>query len=419
MGYCQAAQKGPDARAATKQAGLFQQPGRARRLVVELAAAALARLFLNTARRFAYPFAPALARGLEVPLTRVTSLVAINQGMGLLSPLLGPLADRWGPRTMMLLGLACLAAGMLAAAALPFYATVLVALALAGVGKSCFDPALQAYVGARVRWERRGVAIGLIEFAWAGSSLVGIPLVGYVIERHGWRSPFLLLGALALAGLVLLALLLPRVRTARGAPAGAVSVRGAWGRLVRRRAAVGALGYSICFSMANDTLFVVYGAWLERDFHLPLAALGGATMAIGAAELLAEALTALLSDRLGLARAAVGGVALTAVAYLIMPVVARTLPLALGALFVAFLAFEFTVVTALGLITELLPDARGTMMGALGATSSTGRMLGALTGGYVWLWGGLGATGCVAGLLSVLALGSLVWGLRGWHPRTV
>jgi DHA1 family inner membrane transport protein len=44
-----------------------------RRLVLELAAAALARLFLDTARRFAYPFAPALARGLEVPLTSVTS----------------------------------------------------------------------------------------------------------------------------------------------------------------------------------------------------------------------------------------------------------------------------------------------------------------------------------------------------------
>jgi hypothetical protein len=78
---------------------------------------------------------------------------------------------------------------------------------------------------------------------------------------------------------------------------------------------------------------------------------------------------------------------------------------------------EFTMVTAVGLITEVLPDARGTMMGALSATSSTGRMLGALTGGYVWLWGGLAATGCAAGLLSALALGSLVWGLRGWHPR--
>jgi MFS transporter, DHA1 family, inner membrane transport protein len=390
-----------------------------RRLVLELAAAALARLFLNTARRFAYPFAPALARGLEVPLTSVTSLVALNQGSGLLSPFLGQLADRWGPRTMMLLGLAALASGMLAAAALPLYATVLLALLLAGIGKSCFDPALQAYVGARVNWERRGLAIGLVEFAWAGSSLVGIPLVGWLIGRHGWRSPFLLLGALAVASLVLLGMLLPRIQPARaGAPA-RMAVSKAWRLLLHRRAALGALGYSLCFSMANDTLFVVYGAWLERDFHLPLAALGSATIVIGAAELLAEGLMALVADRIGLARAAVGGVVLTAAAYLVLPAAARTLPLALAALFAVFLAFEFTVVTGLGLITEVLPDARGTMMGALAATSSTGRMLGALTGGYVWLWGGLAATGVVASALSALALGLLVWGLRGWRPHPV
>jgi MFS transporter, DHA1 family, inner membrane transport protein len=391
----------------------------ARRLVTELAAAALVRLVLNTARRFAYPFAPALARGLEVPLTQVTSLVALNQGTGLLSPFLGPLADRWGPRAMMLIGLGSLATGMLAAAALPFYGTVLLALALAGLGKSCFDPALLAYIGARVPWARRGLAIGLVEFAWAGSSLLGIPLVGYFIGRYGWRSPFFLLGVLAVAGLVLLALLLPRVRPVPSAATRMVRVREAWRILLRRRAAVGALGYSVCFTMANDTLFVIYGAWLERDFHLPLAALGVAVAAIGAGELLAETLVALLADRMGLARAAVGGVTLTAIAYFVMPVVVRTLPLALAALFVAFLAFEFTVVTAVGLVTEVLPDARGTMMGALAAASSVGRALGALTGGYVWLWGGLAATGCVAGFLSSLALASLVWGLRGWHPRPV
>ena len=137
----------------------------------------------------------------------------------------------------------------------------------------------------------------------------------------------------------------------------------------------------------------------------------------GAGELLGEALVALLADRMGLARAVVGGGVLTAAAYLVMPLVAHTLPLAFAALLVTFLVFEFTMVTAVGLITEVLPDARGTMMGALSATSSTGRMLGALTGGYVWLWGGLAATGCAAGLLSALALGSLLWGLRGWHPR--
>jgi len=354
-----------------------------------------------------------------VPLTSVTSLIALNQGAALLSPVLGPLADRWGPRTMMLLGLAIVAAGMLAAAALPLYATVLLALLLAGIGKSCFDPAVQAFIGARVSWERRGLAIGFVEFAWAGSSLIGIPLVGWLIGRHGWRSPFLVLGLCAVASFALLAVLLPRVQPARAAGAGRLTVIHGWRILVRRRAALGALGYSVCFSMANDTLFVIYGAWLERDFHLPLAQLGTATIAIGAAELSAEVLTALLADRIGLARAAVGGVAVTVAAYLLLPAAAQSLPLALCALFGVFLAFEFTVVTAVGLITEVLPDARGTMMGMLGATSGTGRMLGALMGGYVWLWGGLAATSAVAAALAALALGSLVWGLRGWHPRPV
>ena len=387
-----------------------------RRLVVELAAAALARFVLNTARRFTYPFGPALARGLDVPLTRITSLVALNQGVGLLSPFMGTLADRWGPRVMMLIGLACLGCGMLAAAVLPLYATVLLALLMAGLGKSCFDPAVQAYVGARVPWARRGFAVGLIEFAWAGSSLIGIPTVGWLIGRFGWHFPFLALGLLAASSVVLLAMLLPRVPVSRDSAPRSVPAGQGWRLLVRRRPALGGLGYSFCFAMANDFLFVIYGAWLELDFRLPLAALGSVSIVIGVAELIAESLTAFLSDRVGLARAVTGGVALTAAAYLLLPVVARTLPLALAALFLVFITFEFTVVSANGLFTELLPDARGTMMGAVGATGSSGRMVGALLGGYVWLWGGLAATGCVAAALSILALLSLRWGLRGWRP---
>src|SRR5207245_955125 len=175
-----------------------------------------------------------------------------------------------------------------------------------------------------------------------------------------------------------------------------------WQLLVRRRAALGVLGYSVCFAMANDTLFVVYGAWLERDFHLPLAQLGTATIAIGAAELVAEILTALLADRIGLARAAVGGVAVTVAAYLLLPAAAQGLPLALCALFVVFLAFEFTVVTAVGLITEVLPDARGTMMGMPSATSVIGRMPATLTVGSVWPWCGHAAPSTTDGALALV-----------------
>jgi hypothetical protein len=54
------------------------------RLGWTIGVAVLARIAINTARRFAYPFAPALSRGMGVPLSAITSIVALNQGTGLL-----------------------------------------------------------------------------------------------------------------------------------------------------------------------------------------------------------------------------------------------------------------------------------------------------------------------------------------------
>jgi len=390
-------------------------PAPTRKLALQLGVATLARLFLNTARRFAYPFAPALSRGLGVPLTAVTSLLAANQVTGVLSPAFGPLGDRWGYRRMMLAGLAMLAAGMLAGGFLPVYSVVLLALFLAGLGKSIFDPALHAYVGQRVPYQRRGLAIGLVEFAWAGSSLVGIPLAGLLIDRLGWRSPFFALGSLGLLSAAVLAALIPRDHRQPQDVEGTTSLRQAWRRLSRERAALGALGFGFLISAANDNLFVVYGAWLEESFGLSIVALGMATLVIGAAELLGEGLTASIADRLGLKRAIMASLALSALSYVLLPWVGRTLPLALAGLFFLFLTVEFSIVTGFSLFTEILPDARATMMSGIVATTSVGRMIGALAGGTVWLAGGLTATGLVSAAISGLALVSLAWGLRDWR----
>ncbi len=383
-----------------------------RGLIVALAAAALARMLLNTARRFPYPFASSLARGLGVPLDHVTSLIAINQAASLASFLLGPYIDRVGPRAMMLAGMALLSVGMLAAGLIPVYTGVLIGLALAGLGKASYDPALLALVGQRVPFGRRGLAIGLIELAWAGSSLVGIPLAGLLIDRLGWQAPFIALGLLALVAAAVLALVLPPSERTPVDVAADTGARRSWSALARDPAARAGLAYALLFSMANDNLFVVYGAWLEQRFALTVVAIGTATTVIGVAEVAGEGLTATVADRIGLGRAALGGLVLTALGYLTLPLVGQTLPLALGALFVTFLAFEFTVVTALSLFTETLPGARATMMSALGASGSLGRVLGALIGGPVWTMGGLAATAIVSAILTTLALVCFAGSLR-------
>jgi predicted MFS family arabinose efflux permease len=84
-------------------------------------------------------------------------------------------------------------------------------------------------------------------------------------------------------------------------------------------------------------------------------------------------------------------------------------------LFVHFCIFEMTIVTVLSLATELLPQARATMIAAYYAAAGLGRVGGALVGGPVWLAFGIVGTGAMSAAVTALALASLVWGLRGWQ----
>lgn len=384
-------------------------------LTLSIAVTTLCRLVLNTARRFAYPFAPALSRGLGVPLTAITSLIAVNQATSVLGLFFGPVADRLGYRLMMLTGMALLAGGMFAGGFFPFYGVILVALFLAGLGKSIFDPALQAYISERVPFHRRGLAIGILEFAWAGSTLLGIPLIALLIDHLGWRAPFFVMGGLGILGMLTLNILIEKTGPQKASTHSLSVFRGAWQQLLQERAALGALSYAFWISVANDNLFVVYGAWLEKEFSLSIVALGFGTGIIGIAELAGESLTATLADRLGLKRSVIGGLTACVICYVILPFLGQTLSMALAGLFMVFLTFEFTIVASLSLFTELVPKSRATMMASYLALAGIGRVVGALVGGPIWLAGGILATTLVSAAISGLALASLVWGLRGWN----
>ena len=373
----------------------------------QISAAIFCRLLLNTSRRFAYPFAPILSRGLGVSLTAVTSIIAVNQATALIGVFFGPLGDRLGYRFMMICGMCLLVLGMLWAGVSPSYAVVLVALLMAGMAKTIFDPAIQAYIGRDVPYRRRGLAIGFLETSWAGSTLLGIPAVAFLINWFGWRAPFFGIGGLGLVGMLILLFLIP----ATSKPAKTIQAQRvfgpAWRQLIKDRSAVGVLGYAFFVSIANDNLFVVYGVWLEHAFDISIVALGLGTGIIGLAELFGEGITALFSDRLGLKRSVKIGLILTAVNYLLLPWVSSNLTLALTGIFLIFLCFEFTIVASISLCTELLPDYRATMMSAFFATAGAGRVLGALLGGGIWLAGGIHATCLVSAGITLMAFVSL------------
>jgi predicted MFS family arabinose efflux permease len=365
-------------------------------------------------------------------LTAITSLIAVNWATSLMGVFFGPIADRIGYRRLMIIGMVLLGSGMLAGGILPIYGVMVVALFLAGLGKSTFDPAVQAYISERVPYQRRAMAIGLMEISWAGSTLLGIPLVALFIDRVGWRSPFFVMGFLGLIGALAVVLFFSAggflgligalavvlffsagqqgiSRTAREP-----SYKKMLQILMKDKHSLGAMAYVFFFSAAIDNLFVVYGAWLEQAFDVGIVVLGLGTSAIGVAELLGEIMVATISDRFGLKRVVTLGISSCIITYMLLPVVSQSFYLALAALFVHFIFFEFTIVSSLALCTELRPEMRATMIAGFTGAAGLGRIVGALSGGPIWLTGGIVATALISAGLTGLALISLRWGLRGW-----
>lgn len=363
---------------------------------------AVVRIILNTGFRMVYPFLPVIATGLGVGVSEVAQAITARSLVGFFSPLLGSIADVWGRRAAMLVGLTIYSGGLLLVTLWPTYPALFASLIAAAVGKIIFETAVQAFVGDRVAYSQRGLALAITEMSWSASFLIGIPLVGWLIARTGdWRAPFPWLTAMGLAIVLIVWRMLP-------ADAPHPDTRPSFLRSVRfvatHRPALGGLAVGLLISSANEAINIVYGAWLHSRFALPVTFLGVTAIVIGAAELSGEGFVATLTDRIGKRRAIALGLTLNIAASLAMPYLGAQVSGALIGLFLFYLTFEFALVSSIPLMTELVPTARATMMAGLAAFISLGRAFGALLGDALFTGIGLQANSIAAAAINVLAI---------------
>lgn len=376
-------------------------------LRAQIVAFMLARVVLNTGHRMVYPFLPAIARGVGVPLETAALAVTARAALGLVSPLFGSLADLRGRRVAMLVGLGLFSAGMALVAVCPTYPALVGGLLLASAAKLIFDPAMQAYIGDRVPYARRGRALAVTELSWSFAFLLGMPLAGWLIaQADSWRAPFPWLALLALVAVVGLARVIPPDRPA---PETRLSLPAGVRIVLQHRVALAALAVALLIALGNETVFIVYGAWLEDAFGLKVAALGLASAVIGLAELGGEGAVAAVVDRLGKRRAVMLGVLANALTSLLLPVIGFSVGGALAGMFAFFLTFEFALVSLISLMTELVPGARATLLAGNVAVFSVGRMLGALLGPLLFSLGLTANTLAAAALNMTAMVIMLLW----------
>ena len=376
----------------------------------KLAALTLIRIVINTAYRMIYPFLAVFARGLGVDISVVSGLVASRSLVGAATPFLFPFIETRGRKFGMSLGLGLFVLAMGIVALFPSITTLGIALILAMIGRTIFDPSMTSYVADHVAYERRGTAIAFSEFAWSLAFILGIPAVGWLIAKSNWSAPFLALGIL---GFISLLFILLTLRDSTKPTPHADGVFGSVKAIITTPVVLAVFSIGACITSANEAVNLMFGVWLEDSFQLQIAALAGASAVIGLSELGGEGLVALFVDRIGKVRAAGLGIIVNSLAAILLPIIGRTEPGALIGLFFFFISQEFTIVSIIPLNSEVMPSARATTLALAGSANFIGRAIGATLAPmlYTFGFGVVTGTAVVFNLLALVA----VWYVSKHH----
>lgn len=366
-----------------------------------------ARLVVNMTRRFTYAFVPGIARELNVAESAVQASISAQSGIPLLSPFFGGLAERYGRRLIIMAALVGLISAATIGAIFPVYGVFFMVMMMFGFAKMLVDPALLAYIGDRVPYNRRALAIGTTELSWAGALLVAAPLGGLLLERSTLSAVFVVLAMGGTFGLLAVWYFLPSDR-----PSGVIkniSLREVFQTVRQSPPAMAMILFGTFNSASNELVFINYGAFMERSFGMALAALGFITISIAVAEAIGEGVVTAFGDKFGPKRMTLWGMGVAAVAYLVLPFLNFSLPVAVVGIFVMFLSYEIAVVASIPLNTEVLPDARAPMISATVAGVALGRLGGGVVGGLSYaLTGGFFLSSVLACGCAIIAFW-LVW----------
>src|SRR6201995_3178063 len=154
---------------------------------------------VNARTAFSLFFPPILS---EFGWDRGVTAGAFSAGFvasGIVSPLIGRLMDRAGPRAVMEIGVVLVAAGLLLAplTSQPWHLYLTIGV-LVGAGSVCLGYSGQSLFLPNWFNRRRGLAIGLA-FAGVGiGSVTLLPWVQHLIKQTGWRTACTAMGIMIL-----------------------------------------------------------------------------------------------------------------------------------------------------------------------------------------------------------------------------
>lgn len=344
---------------------------------------------------------PDLAKAFAAPLPQVQAVtVAYLASLTVCVVAAGRLADRFGIRAMLVLGLVlfALATGLCAAA--PTLSVLIVARTFQGAGAAFLLTLAMALMRQSAGEMQIGRAMGLLGTVSAIGTVLGPSLGGLLIPLSGWRAIFWVQLPLAALALILAVSFLPR--DAHLAYSKAPSL---WS--VMDRSLAGNLLMNVLVAAIMMTTLVVGPFYLGLGLGLTVSEVG-AVMAIGPLiSIVSGVPSGRLVDAWGSHRMLAIGLALLGVGALMLAIVPGVIGVAGYVLSILVLTPGYQLFQAANntaALADVAKDRRGTVSGLLGLSRNIGLIGGASAMGLFFALG-VGTTDVTQAPASAIASG--------------
>ncbi len=293
--------------------------------------------------------------------------------------LTGPYSDRFGRKRFLVTGSLIMGIFTLLSAFATSFGVLVVMRIVAGVGGSVIFPNVTATVGDNFPYRDRGSAMGTVIGLNTMASVIGVPLAGILAEATTWRVSVGLVGLLSiLAALVLLWKLRPAQT-----PLSESAIRDMYRSIVTNRSALGAIGSSFLGALYWFTWATYIVVFFESAFGLSQGVASILALTQGLGVLFGSQLGGRLGARIGHKPIVAGSVVLSGVLLLLQTNLTLPLPATavLNLLLSAVIGARFASNTTL--LTEQVPEARGTLLAVSASVTSASIVAGAAIGGVL------------------------------------
>jgi predicted MFS family arabinose efflux permease len=324
--------------------------------------------------------------------------------------------DRFDRKTSLLFLFAGFTLCTFACGFAPTFPLLVLARTATGAFGGVLGACVLAIVGDVFPEERRGTAMGILMSSFSVASILGVPLGLLLAEWLGWRAPFIVLGALAMAIYPLAFKALPPLRGHLGRASGEAESN-LW-TVLTHPAHVRAYALMVSLVIMSFMMFPYLAIYLVRNVGLDqedlkyVYALGGLTT-LGTLTWVGR-----LSDRLGKLPVFRSFALLTGAVILLLTNLPRvSLLVALAATTLLFVTSSGRMVPAMAMITSsTTPRYRGSFMSVISsvqhlasglASLLAGCFLGEAADGSMTGYGTVGIIAAVASVASVAWAGQL------------